>query len=242
MSATLHLASRNDAVYIGETNGFPAALMGGTFMHPILLKLKDGDRRSIGCADEVAEEISGDSSLLEVVFEGMLCDDPVIRMRAADAVEKATRAHPDRLRPFKALLLNEVSASEQQEVRWHVAQMVPRLELDEQEREQVVALLKDYLRDESRIVRTNAMQALADLAQQDESLRPQVIPILHEATATGSAAMRARGRKLLASLSPEDDGKRRWSPDAPRHWLQPEVRIVRPEVRIARHSGPDRAA
>ena len=49
MSTTLHLASCNGAVYIVETNGFPAALVSGTFMHPILLKLEDGDRRSIGC-------------------------------------------------------------------------------------------------------------------------------------------------------------------------------------------------
>lgn len=174
-------------------------------MHPILLKLKDGDRRSIGPADEVAEEIAADPDLFEVVFDGMLSEDPLIRMRSADAVEKATRHRPELLGPFKAVLLKEVVASEQQEVRWHVAQMLPRLRLDASERERAVAVFKGYLCDKSRIVRANAMQALADLAQQDERFLPEVVSLLQEATATGSAAMRARGRKLLARLCPEEE-------------------------------------
>lgn len=169
-------------------------------MHPILQKLSDGDRRSIGRADEVASEITDDPSLFEVVLDAMRSENALLRMRASDAVEKASRSHPELLRPYKALLLHEISASEQQEVRWHVAQMFSRLDLDERERETAVRVLKQYLRDESRIVRTNALQALADIAAQDQRYRPEVVAILREAVSTGSAAMRARGRKLLEEL------------------------------------------
>jgi hypothetical protein len=58
-------------------------------------------------------------------------------------------------------------------------------------------LLVGYLEDRSSIVKTFALQGLADLAQDDPSIRPGVIEILRQATRTGTAAMKARGRKLL---------------------------------------------
>lgn len=87
----------------------------------LLLKLKSGDLRSIGKADEVVQDILNDPSLFKEVFEGMLNKDPVIRMRSADAIEKVSVKHPEYLQPFKSKLINHVSKIEQQEVRWHVA-------------------------------------------------------------------------------------------------------------------------
>jgi len=48
----------------------------------------------------VEEEVFGDPSLFGDVFEGMLSDDALIRMRAADAMEKVTARYPDSLQPF----------------------------------------------------------------------------------------------------------------------------------------------
>jgi hypothetical protein len=89
----------------------------------------------------------------------------------------------------------------QQEVRWHVAQMLPRLGLSEAEQAQAVEILLDYLNDKSKIVKTFAMQALADLAEREAKLRPQVSKLLAKLTETGSPAMKSRGRKLLDRLS-----------------------------------------
>jgi hypothetical protein len=163
----------------------------------VLQKLAGGDRRSIGRSDEVVADLLADPALFPLVFEGMLHEDPVVRMRAADAVEKASAQRPEYLQPLKSRLLQEVARSEQQEVRWHVAQMLPRLDLSAAERETAVAILTGYLDDESKIVKTFSMQALADLAAQDASLRPQVTALVEELTRTGSPAMQSRGRKLL---------------------------------------------
>ena len=92
-------------------------------MDEILDKLKGGDRRSIGRANEVVVDVLDDPSLFGAVFEGMLSDDPLVRMRAADAIEKITAKHPDYLQPYKEILIEQVARSEQQEVRWHVAQL-----------------------------------------------------------------------------------------------------------------------
>ena len=170
-------------------------------MQEVLNKLAGGDRRSIGKSNEVVADVMRNPSLFEPVFNGMLSDDPLIRMRSADAIEKITVKHPEYLQPYKAKLIKQIAKSEQQEVRWHVAQMIPRLDLNQEERASVVARLVDYLNDKSNIVKTFSMQALADLAEKDTTLRVKVIPLLEELTRAGGPAMRSRGRKLLQKLT-----------------------------------------
>ncbi len=166
----------------------------------ILDKLKGGDRRSIGRSNEVVEEVLKDPQLFDPLFKGLLNKDPIIRMRAADAVEKITLQHPEYLKPYKRVLLEKIAASRQQEVRWHFAQIVPRLNLNQSERKRVMQILIDYLNDNSKIVITFAMQALADLADAEPQLAPRVIKLLQDQVASGSAAVKNRGQKLLKKL------------------------------------------
>jgi len=107
---------------------------------------------------------------------------------------------PELLTPHARRLL-ELGEIEQQEVRWHVAQMLPRVPLRAPERRRAVALLERYLDDGSSIVRTWAMNALAELAMDDAALRRRVVPIIRTLTDTGTPAMRARGRRVLQTLS-----------------------------------------
>jgi hypothetical protein len=169
-------------------------------MTTVVHKLSGGNRRSIGRSDEVAREISNDPKLFAQVLAAMCDPNPIIRMRAADAVEKASALHPQLLQPHKRNILKKIAATPQQEVRWHVAQIMPRLQLTPKERDHAAAILFDFLEDKSSIVKTFAMQALADLAQHDSRLRNRLRPILQFLTANGTPAMRARGRKLLKLL------------------------------------------
>jgi hypothetical protein len=131
----------------------------------------------------------------------MLSGDAIVRMRAADAAEKVTSRRPDLLQPYKRKLLAIAGGSDQQEVRWHSALMIPRLKLTAKERAVAVDILFDYLRDHSSIVKTFAMQGLATLASTDPPLRSKILPLLRELTEVGTPAMRARGRKLLQHLN-----------------------------------------
>lgn len=169
----------------------------------ILASLSGGDRRSTGRSDEIVAVVLADPALFGQLIAGLSNPDPLIRMRTADAAEKVTLQRPELLQPYKEQLLDQVSAIEQQEVRWHVAQMLPRMELSPAERRQALNILLGYLEDESKIVKTFTMQGLADLAQQDPTLRDEVIPVLVELTASGSPAMRSRGRQLLKQLGTE---------------------------------------
>jgi len=173
-------------------------------MENYLEKLAGGDRRSIGRVDEFVEEELADTSIFRELFTGLIHQDEVIRMRTADAVEKISRQRPDLIEPYKEEIIYDISKIDQQEVRWHWAQIVPRLELNEDERLHVVGILISSLDDQSKIVNTFAMQALADLIKDDRTLRPAILPLLEEKTRSGSPAVRSRGRKILHDLSEMD--------------------------------------
>jgi hypothetical protein len=169
----------------------------------ILLLLQGGDRRTIGRSDQVAALVSKDPGLFPRLIAGLWSEDPLVRMRAADATEKVTRRNRKFLQPYKKELLGLMAEAGDQELRWHLAVMVPRLALNSKERKLAAFLLNGYLEDRSSIVRTCALQGLADLARDDPSIRPSVIEILRESTRNGTPAMKARSRKLLLHLERE---------------------------------------
>ena len=166
----------------------------------ILDLLKDGDRRSIGRSDQVATMVSKNLQLFPKLMVGLWSEDPLVRMRAADAAEKVTRKNPELLTPYRKELLGLLGETIEQELRWHLAVMVPRLALNSNERKPTISLLNSYMRDKSSIVKTFALQGLADLARDDAGIRSEVIEILREATRSGTPAMKARSRKLLHGL------------------------------------------
>jgi hypothetical protein len=166
----------------------------------ILRLLAGGDRRTIGRAEQVAVMVSVDPGLFPKLIAGLWSADPLARMRAADAAEKVTRTHSELLQPYKKELLGLLTEAQEQELRWHLAVMIPRLLLNAKERQVAISALNSYLEDRSSIVKTFALQGLADLAQGEPSIRPGVVETLREATRSGTPAMKARSRKLLTRL------------------------------------------
>jgi hypothetical protein len=166
----------------------------------ILKELAGGDRRSIGKADRIVNRILKAPALLGDVVRGFTQADPVIRMRCADVAEKVSAVHPEWLQKHKQALLSFASTVQEKEARWHMAQMLPRLELSPRERRSVVALLLDYLEDSSQIVKTCSIQALFDMSETDAELRARVVPILQGAVRDGSPAARSRAKKLLKKI------------------------------------------
>lgn len=166
----------------------------------ILALLGGGDRRSIGRSDHVAALVSKNPSLFPKLIAGLWSANPLVRMRAADAAEKVTRKNPEWLSPHKKELLGLMAEAEQPELLWHLAALIPRLPLNSRERQLAATLLNNCLEARSSIVKTFALQGLADLAQDDSSLRPTVIEILREARRGGTPAMKARSRNLLRRL------------------------------------------
>jgi hypothetical protein len=159
--------------------------------------LKGGDRRSIGKANQILNVVLSEPKRFAELLECLWDEDPIVRMRAADAVEKVTVTRPELLKPHKQELLGLLAEAEQIELRWHLALMVPRLALTSAERQRAAESLRRYMEDRSSIVKTFALQGLADLALQNANLRELAKQALEEGLRTGTAAMKARARKLL---------------------------------------------
>ena len=167
---------------------------------PLRDLLTGGDRRSIGRVPDVLRILRRQPRRARELIVTLSDADPIVRMRAADALEKASAAHPELLRPHQRILFRLARYATQQELRWHLAQLVPRLPLTAHQRLEAAAVFGSYLRDRSAIVRSSAMQALADLASVDGRLWARVVRRLRRLTITGTPAMRARGRRLLKAL------------------------------------------
>jgi hypothetical protein len=173
--------------------------------HALLASLSGGDLRSIGNSDRVVSRILAEPTLIAVLFQGVQSNDRVLRMRCADAIEKVTAKHPELLRPYKKTILHTLARIEEPEMRWHVAPMLARLPLSKTQEAAVVSTLLSYTHDRSSIVKTMAMQALADIAIRNSHLVPGVKRHIEALLVTGTPAMRARAKKLLAALATAGD-------------------------------------
>ena len=162
--------------------------------------LSYGDLRSAGKSEDVIKLVLDNHDLFDNVVNSIFSDNPATRMRASDAVEKLTIEHPEWLKPYKKLFLSKIAEIDQKEVKWHVAQILPRFKLTPKEREKVFNLMQSYLEDKSQIVKTFAMQALTDIAMQDLNYVERVRPIVLNLIKNGAPSQQSRGKKLLKTL------------------------------------------
>jgi HEAT repeat protein len=164
----------------------------------LIASVLDGsDRRSIGRVDQVVRLVLNAPRRFPELIKYLSDENPVVRMRAADAAEKVSARKPRLLDRHKGELLGLLSEADEIELRWHLAAMVARLRLTPPERRRAVTAFYRYLNDRSSIVKTFALQGLADLARDDAALRGGVRQLLEDAVRSGTPAMRARARKLL---------------------------------------------
>jgi len=167
--------------------------------------LAGGDRRSIGRSNEVAAAVLRQPDSFPELLQCMWSDDPIVRMRAADAVEKISASRPKLLQPYRAELMGLAEEVGQQELRWHLALIIPRLQLAAAGRKRAMETLRRYLDDPSSIVKTCAIQGLTELSRGNKAMEAEMVELLENFCATGTAAMKARSRKLLTELQRKKD-------------------------------------
>ncbi|WP_214707049.1 MULTISPECIES: hypothetical protein [unclassified Exiguobacterium] len=163
--------------------------------------LSGRDLRSVGHVDEVVAYVGNDPDRFNELMTGLTDDRPVVRMRSADAMEKVTRRHPKLLRAHQASLFEQLQIVTQQEVRWHLAQLMPRMTLTEEEASGIVHVLTDWIdTGTSAIVIVNALQAIFDLSAVHPRFRDELKALLDSRLETGSPAVKSRSKKLLQKL------------------------------------------
>jgi len=161
--------------------------------------LRGGDRRSIGQADVVVAVVRRQPARFAELWDCLRHDEPLVRMRAADALEKLSRDDRDALAPYKDVLLARSLDDGTAEMRWHLVAMISRLPLDADEAKGAVSYLDDLLRhDPSRIVRVTALQAAADICSTHPALKDVFRDMLDRARASKSPSVKARARKIAS--------------------------------------------
>lgn len=163
--------------------------------------LSGGDPRTLGRVDEAITLVIDDDTRLEELFGCLFHEDPIVRMRAADGLEKVAAQQPELLEPYVDRLLTEVPEIDQPSVQWHLAQILEEVMLSDEQRRHAVAVLKRVLgSSEDWIVLTATMQTLAGFAVGDEALRAWLIPVLASRLTDSRKAVAKRAGRMLERL------------------------------------------
>ena len=170
-------------------------------MGKMLSLLKEGDRRTTGRVMDAVRLAMGKPQHIDELVDLLAHANPAVRMRAADALEKSTVQHSDLLEKHKDHLLEVVEIATQNEIRWHLAQILTRLELDEAEMMDLAEIFgRWYRRADSRIVKASALQGMAELAVQNRMFLDEALEMVEQALESPIPALSARARKLVGTL------------------------------------------
>lgn len=159
--------------------------------------LTGGDRRSIGRANIVVEELTAQPDRLTELWACLTSLDPLVRMRAADALEKFSRISPAAFNVHKAALLAQKLDDGSAEVRWHLIAITSRLKLCPLEAQQFARYLHDRVKnDSSKIVKVMALQAAKDLQETQRSVEDEFLQMLRFAKSSVWPSVAARARMI----------------------------------------------
>ena len=143
-----------------------------------------------------------DQSTFDELFNLTLHHERPLVMRAVDAVEKITQKHPEFLAPHKAQLLSILKSADHKELKWHIAQLLSRVELTASEVDEVWHLLTYWVlnRNESKIVRVNALQGLFELSLINVRLRNDFLNTMAQLEHEAIPSLQARIKKIKKLL------------------------------------------
>jgi hypothetical protein len=119
-------------------------------------------------------------------------------MRAADALEKCSLDHPEYLTAHKKEILQLSADVTHIELKWHLALFIARLHLSNAEADLASSFLFEWLsnKNESKIVRVNALQSIAELSKDNPKLKNRLIKLLPSILSEQIPSLKARIKKL----------------------------------------------
>lgn len=162
-----------------------------------------GKTNSLGRNGEVIAAVLQNPPLIEDVYTCMFDPDPWVRMRAADALEKVCRQHPERLAPYIPRIQQELAGQTQASIQWHIAQIYAQVPLRDDQKHTAIDWLKGLLAttDVDWIVAANAMQTLVQFTKQGSFPRDDMVALIALQQQHKSKSVVRRATKLLATLA-----------------------------------------
>ena len=164
------------------------------------------DLRSIARTNEVVRAVVDQESFDEL-FNLLLHHERLLVMRAADGIEKVTIHHPQYLQPHKGQLLSLLRSSIHKELKWHMALLVSRISLTDEELREVWSILSYWVRNpnESKIVRVNSLQGMYEIARRHAALKQSSDDIIRATEHEPIPSLQARIRKLRKAYPSGND-------------------------------------
>ena len=170
-------------------------------MKSVREKLTGGTRTSVGSADEVIQKLLKNTAGLSVIYDLFLDEDPVVAMRASYVAMKVAEEKPNSVEPFAKDLLKNLNLYTQQEVRWHIPQLLAHLNLTLAQRRKAYEVLMEWSEtDKSKIVGYYSLQTAANFAETDDKLLQDFIPRLKKANKLGAKSIQNRCKKIAKQL------------------------------------------
>ena len=170
-------------------------------MHSDREKLTGGTRTSVGSADEVIQKLLKNSAGLPAIYDLFLDEDPVVAMRASYVAMKVAEQKPDSVEPFAKDLLKNLNLYTQQEVRWHIPQLLTHLNLTLAQRRKAYEVLMEWSEtDKRKIVGYYSLQTAANFAETDDKILQDFIPRLKKANKLGAKSIQNRCKKIAKQL------------------------------------------
>lgn len=162
-----------------------------------------GRTNSLGRTAEVVRAVLADRSRLEELYDCLFEQDAWLRMRAADALEKVCREHPDWLEPFVDRWARDLGASRQASLQWHLAQVYRQVRLTAAQRAVAAAWLEQLVAtaDVDWIVAANALDTLAEFTRRGEFSGRRLVTLLRVQQSHTSKSVVKRSGTLLAEFT-----------------------------------------
>jgi hypothetical protein len=158
--------------------------------------LSCGEHRPIDAADRAP--LPADADSFAVVWADLGHEDSQVHLRAADAIERASRDRPELLQPYKNDLIHPVLDGKSG-FCWHLVAVSARLELDSDEAARLMRRLEDAVfNDPSGEVQAEALVTAFALAARHRRLALRARDLAKHALNHTAPAVADRARRLLA--------------------------------------------
>jgi hypothetical protein len=111
---------------------------------------------------------------------------------------------PESVYPFTKELLKNLGLYTQQEVRWHIPQLLVHLNLTKAQKRKAYEVIMDWAEtDKSKIVGYYSFQTAADFAESDDLLFQDFVPRIRKANKNGAKSIQNRCKKIAKQLDIE---------------------------------------
>lgn len=147
--------------------------------------------------DTAARHISQDFDFMPVIVDCLNSKRHILAKLAAESLVKLAQLDVDSLQPFADNLIDILKSQSPKEVRAHLSQILPSLELGEEQLATVCDVwFNDFYNSSSSLLQVASLQAMHDIADRYSPANKQFTAMLDSALEGGASAVRTRAKRL----------------------------------------------